>query len=48
MVKNKKINIAFNGFGRIGRSLVRKLINNDNYNIVANKYDDMMNEDTPS
>ena len=35
MVKNKKINIAFNGFGRIGRSLVRKLINNDNYNIVA-------------
>ena len=35
MVKNKKINIAFNGFGRIGRSLVRKLIDNDNYNIVA-------------
>ncbi len=35
MVKNKKINIAFNGFGRIGRSLVRKLINNNNYNIVA-------------
>jgi len=35
MVKNKKINVAFNGFGRIGRSLIRKLIDNENYNIVA-------------
>jgi glyceraldehyde 3-phosphate dehydrogenase len=35
MPKNKKINIAFNGFGRIGRSLIRKLIDNDDYNIVA-------------
>ena len=32
---DKKINIAFNGFGRIGRNLIRKLINNDRYNIVA-------------
>ena len=31
----KKINIAFNGFGRIGRTLVRKLIKDDRYNIVA-------------
>ena len=31
----KKINIAFNGFGRIGRSLVRDLINNPKYNIVG-------------
>ena len=31
----KKINIAFNGFGRIGRNLVRKLISDDRYNIVA-------------
>ena len=31
----KKINIAFNGFGRIGRNLVRKLINEPKYNIVA-------------
>ncbi len=31
----KKINIAFNGFGRIGRSLVRKLITDDRYKIVA-------------
>jgi len=35
MIKNKKINIAFNGFGRIGRSLVRKLISDERYNIVA-------------
>ena len=33
--KSKKINIAFNGFGRIGRNLVRKLITDDRYNIVA-------------
>ena len=33
--KPKKINIAFNGFGRIGRNLVRKLIKDDRYNIVA-------------
>ena len=33
--KEKKINIAFNGFGRIGRNLVRKLIDNTKYNIVA-------------
>ena len=33
--KPKKINIAFNGFGRIGRNLVRKLITDDRYNIVA-------------
>ena len=33
--KDKKINIAFNGFGRIGRNLIRKLINNTKYNIVA-------------
>ena len=33
--KPKKINIAFNGFGRIGRTLVRKLIKDDRYNIVA-------------
>ena len=33
--KAKKINIAFNGFGRIGRNLVRKLISDDRYNIVA-------------
>ena len=31
----KKINIAFNGFGRIGRNLVRNLINEPKYNIVA-------------
>ena len=31
----KKINIAFNGFGRIGRNLVRKLISDERYNIVA-------------
>ena len=31
----KKINIAFNGFGRIGRNLVRKLIFDERYNIVA-------------
>ena len=31
----KKINIAYNGFGRIGRTLVRKLIKDDRYNIVA-------------
>ena len=33
--KPKKYNIAFNGFGRIGRNLVRKLIKDDRYNIVA-------------
>ena len=33
--KPKKINIAFNGFGRIGRNLVRKLISDKRYNIVA-------------
>mgnify|MGYP001342876498 CR=1 FL=1 len=33
--KDKKINIAFNGFGRIGRNLVRKLINEPKYNIVG-------------
>ena len=33
--KDKKINIAFNGFGRIGRNLVRNLINEPKYNIVA-------------
>jgi glyceraldehyde 3-phosphate dehydrogenase len=33
--KDKKINIAFNGFGRIGRNLIRKLISNTKYNIVA-------------
>ena len=33
--KQKKINIAFNGFGRIGRNLVRKLISDERYNIVA-------------
>ena len=33
--KLKKINIAFNGFGRIGRNLVRKLISDERYNIVA-------------
>ena len=32
---DKKINIAFNGFGRIGRNLIRKLINDPKYNIVA-------------
>ena len=32
---DKKINIAFNGFGRIGRNLVRNLIDNTKYNIVA-------------
>ena len=32
---DKKINIAFNGFGRIGRNLIRKLIYSDKYNIVA-------------
>ena len=32
---DKKINIAFNGFGRIGRNLIRKLINDQKYNIVA-------------
>ena len=32
---DKKINIAFNGFGRIGRNLIRKLINDSKYNIVA-------------
>ena len=31
----KKINIAFNGFGRIGRNLVRKLVNDSKYNIVG-------------
>ena len=31
----KKINIAFNGFGRIGRNLVRKLVTDKRYNIVA-------------
>ena len=31
----KKINIALNGFGRIGRNLIRKLIKNEKYNIVA-------------
>ena len=31
----KKINIAFNGFGRIGRNLVRKMIDDKRYNIVA-------------
>ena len=31
----KKINIAFNGFGRFGRNLVRKLIFDERYNIVA-------------
>ena len=33
--KPKKINIAFNRFGRIGRNLVRKLISDERYNIVA-------------
>jgi len=33
--KLKKINIAFIGFGRVGRNLVRKLISDDRYNIVA-------------
>jgi glyceraldehyde 3-phosphate dehydrogenase len=33
--KEKKINIAFNGFGRIGRNLIRNLIKNDKYNIVG-------------
>ena len=33
--KEKKINIAFNGFGRIGRTLVRDLIGNPKYNIVG-------------
>ena len=33
--KQKKINIAFNGFGRVGRNLVRKLISDERYNIVA-------------
>ena len=32
---DKKINIAFNGFGRIGRNLIRKLIDDSKYNIVA-------------
>ena len=31
----KRINIALNGFGRIGRNLIRKLIKNEKYNIVA-------------
>lgn len=31
----KKINIAFNGFGRIGRNLIRTLIKDSKYNIVA-------------
>ena len=36
MVKeDTRINIAFNGFGRIGRNLVRKLINDTKYKIVA-------------
>ncbi len=29
------VNIAFNGFGRIGRNLVRKLVTDKRYNIVA-------------
>ena len=33
--KDKKINIAFNGFGRIGRNLVRNFINEPKYNIVG-------------
>lgn len=32
---DRKINIAFNGFGRIGRNLIRTLIKNPKYNIVA-------------
>ena len=32
---DRKINIAFNGFGRIGRNLIRTLIKNSKYNIVA-------------
>jgi len=35
MVETPKINIALNGFGRIGRSLVRKLIKDDKYNVVG-------------
>ena len=35
VAKEDKINIAFNGFGRIGRNLVRTLINDSRYNIVA-------------
>ena len=35
MTVEKKINIAFNGFGRIGRNLVRKLVTDKRYNIVA-------------
>ena len=31
----KRVNIAFNGFGRIGRNLVRKLVTDKRYNIVA-------------
>ena len=31
----KKINIALNGFGRVGRNLIRTLIGNPKYNIVA-------------
>ena len=31
----KKLNIAFNGFGRIGRNLIRTLIKDSKYNIVA-------------
>jgi len=34
-VAEKKINIAFNGFGRIGRNLIRTLIKDSKYNIVA-------------
>ncbi|MDX1721176.1 MAG: glyceraldehyde 3-phosphate dehydrogenase NAD-binding domain-containing protein, partial [Salegentibacter mishustinae] len=32
---SKSINIAINGFGRIGRSLFRLLIDNKSINVVA-------------
>ena len=35
MMVEKRVNIAFNGFGRIGRNLVRKLVTDKRYNIVA-------------
>jgi len=36
-VAEKKINIAFNGFGRIGRNLIRTLIKDSKYNMLIEK-----------
>ena len=43
---NTKINIAINGFGRIGRNLLRLLINHENINVVA--INDLANSETLS